>query len=860
MAIFTAIATAILGAFSITSTFAIGLTAAALEVGSGIALSLLAKSISGANSTPASQFGVQGTLQAGGDIERSYIAGLGATAGSLVYANEWGNVDQTPNAYHTQVIAVSDLPVAGANATGLAQVWVNGVLCTVDWNATPVAAGYPVTEYNKDGKDHLWIKFHDGTQTGADSFLTGTVSSTDLPYESTRVGVGCAYVIATALVNDNLFSGFPQYKFALNGTHFYDPSQDSTAGGSGSQRWADPTTWGGDGDSLPAVQIYNILRGITYADQWLYGLQNMPAARLPNAAWVAAINKCRATIAGASGDEPTYRSGGEVGVNATIADTITTMLTTCQGRLTETGGVYTLHVGAPDDPVWSFDDDVILSTETQTFTPFFGLADTINGITASYPDPTQGWNSTVAPPLYNTDFEAQDGNRRLLSNVSLDFVPYAAQVQRLMLSALQEARRARRHTFTLPPEFWVLEPGDIVSYTSTRNGYEAKSFRIDGIADQANLDVMVDFTEVDPSDYDWDHDTDFHPPTTGSLVPVVPAAQPVVGFSAAGATVFDADGVARRPTLQLSWNGDQPDVQYVLWQVRLAADATQLWSGQIEDVAANEGTLPAGPYLPLTAYQVRIRYLPFSQRTTLWSNETLDGDGNVVEGDWLDVTTPDVKFTSQDIANLAIKMANLSQDLQNIQGLVTGAGGIAGQLDEIRQQIANEALAGITDQATNQTKTTLLSVQNANAAAAVITEQAARIDGDQANATALTETVASFGSAYADGLIEIDSTATGDASIVDIVLKVRAQEGDTVADSGIIIRATADGSGGTTSQILLQADQLFITDGTNTANAFTFDATSGALVLKTLRFQQLLDIAGAHISMNGNTGGVTLSA
>ena len=79
-------------------------------------------------------------------------------------------------------------------------------------------------------------------------------------------------------------------------------------------------------------------------------------------------------------------------------------------------------------------DGVIISTEEQSFTPFFGLADTVNGISASYPSPADAWNSKVAPPLRNTDYQTLDGGRRLMATVSLDFVPYDGQVQRLVLA------------------------------------------------------------------------------------------------------------------------------------------------------------------------------------------------------------------------------------------------------------------------------------------------------------------------------------------------------------------------------------------------------------------------------------------
>ena len=225
------------------------------------------------------------------------------------------------------------------------------------------------------------------------------------------------------MVEDTLFTGFPTFKFAVSGMPLYDPSKDTTVGGSGSQRYADSTTWGGDGDSFPVVQAYNVMMGIRYAGAWLYGLQTMRQARVPAANWIAQIAKCRATITGVDGSEATYRSGGQVNVNAPVANAIEAMLTTCQGRVSEIGGFYKIHVGAPDSTTFYFTDDDILSSEPQTFKPFFSLANSVNGIQATYPDPAQAWATATAPAYYRTDLEILDGNRRLMANPAFDFVP-----------------------------------------------------------------------------------------------------------------------------------------------------------------------------------------------------------------------------------------------------------------------------------------------------------------------------------------------------------------------------------------------------------------------------------------------------
>lgn len=347
MVVFTGIATTILGAGS----FFIPILAGGLQVAAGIALSYIAKAIAGEPEGP--KFGVQARLQGGDDVPRSILFGYNSTAGSLVYANTWGTASGVPNAYLTQVIALADYPIRE-----LLGIEVDGIPNTLAGTAHPTY-GYPVLGFRKDGVDHMWVKFYDGSQTTADTFLTGTVSSTARPYDSSRIGRGVPYVIVTSMApvrkdgeEKPLFSnGTPRFKFVTNGARLYDPSRDSSVGGSGTQRWENPSTWGGDGDFLPAVQVYNILRGIRYSGQWLYGLQSLPAARLPTSKWIAEINKCRAFIAGPSGNEPTYRSGGEMQVGAQVKTAIETILTTCQGRLSEIGGTYTIHVGEPPSAV-----------------------------------------------------------------------------------------------------------------------------------------------------------------------------------------------------------------------------------------------------------------------------------------------------------------------------------------------------------------------------------------------------------------------------------------------------------------------------------------------------------------------------
>ncbi|WP_200953620.1 phage tail protein, partial [Rhizobium sp. Root483D2] len=481
MAVFSTAAVA--GALAVAETsFLATVSTFALNAAVGVGLNLAVAQLTKVDQPQAG--GVRGKLEAGGDVPRSFVLGTRAVSGSLQYANTWGKSGKTPNAYLTQVIQLSDAPIKGVTA-----MWVNGSPVTINTADTSYGDwGFPVSDYETgDGGNNMWVKVYDGTQTVADPFLVNTVSSEDRPYASTRVGRGCAYAIVTSQIKDSFFSGFPSFRFEVAGMRLYDPSRDSTRGGVGSHRLNNRATWGGDGDDFPAVQAYNLLLGITYDSAWLYGLQTLKAASLPVAHWIARINQCRAKVSGPDGLETQYMTGIEISVDTELSATIDAILKGAHGKLIEVGGVYKLQMGEPGAPVLPFTDADILSTEQQKGKPFASLANSINGVTASYPEPTKAWNTQPAPPLYNASFEARDGKRRLTVDLPLGTVSRFSQVQRIMTSALAEARRERRHTITLPPWACLLEPGDVVEWNSERESYATKKFRVEGVADKANL-------------------------------------------------------------------------------------------------------------------------------------------------------------------------------------------------------------------------------------------------------------------------------------------------------------------------------------------------------------------------------------
>lgn len=713
--------------------------------------------------------------------------------------NTWGASGSTPNAYLTYVIALSDLPVKG-----LIDVWVNGEKVTLGGVATE--RGYPVTQYNK-GADNLWVKFYDGSQTAADGFLTSKVSSAERPWGSDRIGTGVAYAIVTATNVKNLFSGFPEFKFVVDGVRLYDPSKDSTIGGDGTQRWNEPETWGGDGDEFPAVQAYNIVRGLTYGGRWLYGLQGLSGTRLPADNWIEQIEKCRAPIVESAGSVPTYRSSGEISVDVPIANAVEALNTACQGRIAEVGGVYSMFLGEPDAPSFSFDDGDILSTEEQSFTPFFGLADTINGVNASYPSPEDGWNVVTAPPLHRTDLETLHGNRRLMADVELNFVPYAEQVQRLMRSALNEGQRARRHTQSLPPKFWPFAvPGAYCSVSSERNGYVAKIFRVDGVVDRANLDVVIDITEVDPSDFNWNSGSDYQVPESGTIGRVIPAPVAVDAWNVEPRIIIGGNG-KEKPGIRLSWGTVKTQIDAVAYEIRLTADLSPVQASTVPYEQEGMGFADISTNLfSNTAYQVRGRYVPSEEAhwDALWSP-------------WLDVTTPDNPMTDV--------LSTLDTIGQDVKGILEQQRAL---LDETRYRVTQLA-AATTEALGKTTKNEVIARRFRNATAVAMREMDATIeevDGElTAQASILDFVQAVVGDAESGAKWRMVATAGSGDVVSRISLQVYAAVEDQWVDVSTIWEAGFEGGdpGEPFGRIVMKADQFVLTDGTNNTLPFVFE-------------------------------------
>lgn len=773
----------------------------------GIALSLASTLIQAmlAQDQKQKEPGVRGTLQTGGDNPLAFILGTYATGGQLEYAGTWGNVDETPNAYYTKVISLSDLPI-----NAVSKIFVGGELVTLG----PIAhatRGYPVVEYNVDGTDYLWIKFYDGTQTSADPLLLTIFGlDADRPWQSGMVGRGVPYAIATARVNGELFSGLPDYLFEVEGAKLYDPRLDDTVGGDGDQRLDDPGTWLWSDN--PVVAIYNILLGIYYDGDWVYGPQATAQTQLPYGVWSAEMDKCDVLVPlNSGGTEKRFRFGAEILVSDEPQAIIGELLKSCEGRIAEIGGFYKILVAEPDDPVKEITDQDIVISEGQTYEPFPGLEDTFNGITATYPEPEESWQTKEAPARYDAALELADGNNRLPFDTNYSMVPYPFQVQRLMSAALLETRQFRKHSFTGLADWWEYEPLDVFTWTSDRNGYEEKNFLITVLEDLPAGNQVVGSQEIDPTDYTgWTVDDEI-PFDTSPIVIARPPPQQMVGWAVAPYVLVDTEANARRPGIEISYAGGLDDVRAVQVHIRKIGDTVPFFDAEFPYNRLDPSPsnfLVGNAILPNETYEVQGKFVPISQRVTEWSI-------------WLTVETPNIKLGVQDIE---IEFDDLANEIT--QQLAWLSSGVRSTLEAFKR------IGSIIEESErenyNQRKILErgISVQMGNLEASFTEVIEVALGPGGAIATALESLYAAMGGSSSEVNIRWEASAgpAGYAARYGVTAAVNDGE---FRSASLLLDVPSDPLDPT--RIVLDADQTVIsTDGGATVEAM-FDST-GAII------------------------------
>lgn len=415
---------------------------------------------------------------------------------------------------------------------------------------------------------------------------------------TTRRYTGCAYVHLKYKLTGNdskVDSPFAQavttrITIRGEGAALYDPRLDSTvAGGSGSHRADDQSTWVWDADACnnPALALLFYLLGYKINGLLAVG-KGIPKERIDLESFAVAANICDESVTKTGGGtEARYRCAGVWSEGDNPTTVLEMLKSSMNADLDDVDGKLRLTIftddGFSSDADFT-DDDLIGPFEWQQSRP---LDESFNVVRGTYTDPsdTALYQQVDFPQVESTSL---DGIDRIFT-LDLPMVESVGQCQRL------GALRLNRETYsgTFKAEFqataWRVQKNSIVRLTFTPLGWTNKTFRVAEMELRVDGVVPLTLVEEDPDIY------------------VAPAL--VYGVDGVGSTPYDPSknpiiDALTSPTIRLSATTQiitydetgalDPTIQDNVFSIeRFSTSAICDWT--LEDLLGN--TLTAATYL-----------------------------------------------------------------------------------------------------------------------------------------------------------------------------------------------------------------------------------------------------------------------
>lgn len=769
-------------------------------------------------------------VQYGDRVPRAGLIGTQRLGGHKVHYNEYDD------AKWLQIVHV----LADGWCEGLNSIYINNrqyQLQEVANSGNNEARNYIVLDFPSDedydgptGAGLVQVRFHDGRpgQLPDTNLITQTPS-----WDSTYTYSHMCYVVVECKNKREAWNGIPDFQFVLDGFRCYDPRLDDTVGGSGAHRFNDPTTW--EFTKNVAVGAYHFVRGFFANGHRILGA-GLPSADLILDTFVSAMNVCDEGLSVPGGGSRAryemclYWEDTEV-----YADVLDRMCKAMGGFFCEKQGQIAIFPGKAQTVVKTITDDDLTVDSRVSFSPKRSSSGIYNIIQGTYTH-SEDFQPSPYTEIAPAAFIAEDDGEEIVKAVNFDEVQHPHQAYMLAKLVLYQSRLQATASICLDIKDMIVEVGDWITWNSANALRGNRTYRITG--SKFNLKKMqleLKLQEISAAAFADDATAeDVVEPVRQH--PLQGYLNTVTGFTIEPTTLVSPSG-ATLPALAFHYDPiTDPAVRAVEIQYRVieeSPDPAGPWI-KVIDMSPDDGFFYSSQGVtPGRIHEATARLIGLPGRTYdfLTPNETAA------------FPTSDVTSVTE-VADNSITIAKLTQDLKNVVGVVTGTGPgtVAQAIADLEEEIARQASASLADQMTNKRKTELLSVRVGSAIAAVIREQSARVTADSAMAEALEQVVAQFENSIAQGLLQFSVIASDGGANATIALKVRASVDDVAAEAGLYLQAHADGLGGTTAEILLLADNIFFSNGVDSASAVTIDG-SGNVIFKTGYFETLQSTA-----------------
>jgi hypothetical protein len=295
---------------------------------------------------------------------------------------------------------------------------------------------------------------------------------------------GTPYLVLQMTRDDvAFFQGPPQSVTAIcECAKYYDQRLDSTAGGSGSHRKTDPSTW--TYGRNPAWMIRWYLTGGSVHNTGettrliRYGLKESDD-RIDDSYFIAAANICDETLTGAEitpgGVGVRYQANAEFSTGESHRAILQELLDAMAGTLVYVHGKWRLYAGAYDSPTHSFtQEDLYGELEVSDTTDG---DERYNRVAAVFIDEAAGY--AEATTMFRTDsaYETQDGGEAIEREIDLRAVTNRYQADRLAEIELRRSRMMRKIVMHGALNMMKLAPWETFTLSHARYGWSNRVFR-----------------------------------------------------------------------------------------------------------------------------------------------------------------------------------------------------------------------------------------------------------------------------------------------------------------------------------------------------------------------------------------------
>ncbi len=297
---------------------------------------------------------------------------------------------------------------------------------------------------------------------------------------------------------------------------------------------------------------------------------------------IAAANICDEAVALAEGGTVSrYTCNGSIQVSRGRGSILQELLSSCAGRISFSGGQYSIFPGAWVAPSVSFSTQDFVGPVD--FKVLLSSRDVANGAKGVFTSPANNWNEADIPP-YTQDtlhgypanqYLIQDNNEALYLTQNLPFTTDPASGQRLLKIAMMRTRFQYRVTVRLSMKAFVCTPLDVITLTHPKYGWSNTTFEVLGAtmvnesnSDNPHLYMQLDLALTDPSIYDWSTSeelsvTGFVQPDNMGGTHSTATPNSLTLYTGPGETV---GGVTYPDTVSITASGVATNSLFVAWQ------------------------------------------------------------------------------------------------------------------------------------------------------------------------------------------------------------------------------------------------------------------------------------------------------